>query len=145
MSELEQRFLNIIDIVDNLYKFSRMLRTPAIHTRFLKAAAYKRMDRETGMDLIVQYKAADYDYVRESFVSIRREAGVQDPELSPEDVDLIKRISNGITKQRQQFLYWRRHRDKLGVHARAGDFEVSTVIAPSTVPTVERLVPNTIT
>lgn len=143
ISELEQRFLTVVDILDNLYKFSRMVRTPALHTRFLKAASYKKIDRETGIDLIVQFKAADYAYVSEAFLSFRRENEIPNPEINLEDAHLIKRFANAITKRRQQFLYWKRHRDKLGIHARTEDFEVSTVIAPETIRPIERIAPNT--
>lgn len=133
MSELEQRFLTIVDALDNLYKLSRMIRTPALHTRFLKAASYKKVDRETGIDLIAQLKVADYAFITEAVLSLRRENGVPKPMVSLEDAHMIKRYAGAITKRRQQFLYWKRHRDKLGVHARTEDFEVSTVIAPETV------------
>ena len=133
MTELQQRFLTVVDVVDNLYKFSRMIRTPALHTRFLKAASYKKTDRDTGIDLIGQFKAADFAYVQEAFLSFRRENGNANPSLSLEDSHLIRRFAGAITKRRQLFLYWKRHRDKLGVHARTEDFEVSTVIAPETV------------
>ena len=137
MSELEQRFLTLVDILDNLYKFSRMVRMRALHTRFLKAASYKKIDRETGIDLIAQFKSADYEYVKEAFLSFRRENGVPNLAISLEDAHLIKRSANAITKRRQQFLYWKRHRDKLGVHVRTEDFEVSTVIAPEILAPVE--------
>lgn len=107
-----------------------MIRTPALHTRFLKAATYKKIDRETGIDLIFQYKAVDFDYVHEGFTSFRRENGDPNPRFSEEDAQLVRRFATAITKRRQQFLYWRRHRDKLGIRARTEDFEVSTVIAP---------------
>lgn len=137
MSELEQRFLTLVDILDNLYKFSRMVRMRALHTRFLKAASYKKIDRETGIDLIAQFKTADYEYVKEAFLSFRRENGISNLEILLEDAHLIKRFANAITKRRQQFLYWKRHRDKLGVHVRTEDFEVSTVIAPEILEPVE--------
>jgi hypothetical protein len=140
MSELEQRFLTIVDIVDNLYKFSRMVRLRALHTRFLKAASYKKIDRETGIDLIAQFKTVDYDYVKEVFMSFRRENGIPSPDISLEDAHLIKRFASAITKRRQQFLYWKRHRDKLGVHVRTEDFEVSTVIASELLLPVEKQV-----
>lgn len=143
MSELEQRFLTVVDILDNLYKFSRIVRTPALHTRYLKAASYKKIDRETGIDLIVQFKEADYAYVSESFLSNRRENGIPNPEISLEDAHLIMRFASAITKRRQQFMYWKRHRDKLGVHARTEDFEVSTVITPETIGPSESIAPNT--
>lgn len=143
MSELEQRFLNLVDIVDNLYKLSRMVRAPALQTRFQKAAGYRKIDRETGIDLIAQLKAADYNYTLENFLSIRKEVGIPNPELSMEDTHLIKRFANAITMRRQRFLYWKRHRDKLGVHARTEDFEVSTVVAPSTARPIEPILIDT--
>ncbi|KAI9763315.1 MAG: hypothetical protein M1839_006520 [Geoglossum umbratile] len=111
LTELQQRFLTVVDIVDNLYKLSRMIRTPALHMR---------------------YKAADFAYVNEGFTSLRRENGDPSPQFSMEEVNLIRRFASAITKRRQQFLYWRRHRDKLGIHIRTEDFEVRTVIPPET-------------
>ena len=67
-------------------------------------------------------------------MSIRRENGIPSPDISLEDAHLINRFASAITKRRQQFLYWKRHRDKLGVHVRTEDFEVSTVIASELLP-----------
>lgn len=133
MTELQQRFLTAVDIIDSLYKFSRMIRTPSLHARVLKAAFYTKIDRETGVDLIAQYKTVDFAYVREGFLSFRRENGEPAPSVSQEDTEPIRHFASGITKRRQLFLYWKRHRDKLGVHERADDFDVGTVLAPETV------------
>jgi hypothetical protein len=141
MSELEERFLTVVDIVDNLYKFSRMVRAPALQARFLKAASYKKIDQGSGIDLMVHLKSSDYAYVKEVFLSCRRENDILDAEINTEDADLIKRIANAITKRRQMFLYWKRHRDKLGVHAHTQDFEVSTIIPPATAA-FEQIAPN---
>jgi hypothetical protein len=132
----------VIDILDNLYKFSRMIRSPILHTQFLKTTSYKKIDWETGIDLIIQYKAVDFNYVNEAFLSFRRENGDPNPIISLEDRYLIRRFAGAITKRRQQFLYWRRHRDKLGIHARPEDFEVSTVVAPETILPARVAVPD---
>jgi hypothetical protein len=130
MTELQQRFLTIVDIVDNLYKLSRMIRTPALQTRFSKAAAFKKIDRETGIDLIVKFRATDHEYVMDAFRSLRRENGSSGSQLLPQDLEFVRRVADGITKRRQQFMYWKRHRDKLGIFARKEDFEISAVVRP---------------
>src|SRR5450756_2148488 len=107
-----------------------------MHSRLLKAALYKKIDRETGVDQITQYKAVDFTYVKEGFLSFRRENGEPTPSLSPEDTDLVRHFASAITKRRQQFLYWKRHRDKLGVHERAEGWEVGTVVAPETIHSI---------
>lgn len=40
-SELSMRFLEVVDIIDNLYKLSVRIRTPTVRSRSLKAASYK--------------------------------------------------------------------------------------------------------
>ncbi|KAF2262112.1 hypothetical protein CC78DRAFT_520841 [Lojkania enalia] len=111
-TELEQRFLEIVDIVDNLYKLSVRIRTPTLKSRSLKAASYRPKDPETGIDIFEEYARFDLQHTRELIQHLRAE------HVQEVDVDndfLVGRISRAITLRRRQFKYWRRHRDKLGV------------------------------
>ncbi|KAF2205846.1 hypothetical protein GQ43DRAFT_459672 [Delitschia confertaspora ATCC 74209] len=111
-TELEQRFCEIVDIIDNLYKLSVRIRSPTLHSRSLKAASFQAVDSETGVDMFEQYRHFDLLYTRELLKYLRT------PHVGSEEGEddyLIERLSKAITLRRRQFKYWRRHRDKLGV------------------------------
>lgn len=130
LSELCQRFLDIVDIIDNLYKLSRSIRTPVLHARPLKAASYKKIDKDTGVDVILEFRAVDLAYVTELFLQFRRDnkdLSIEDRSLGKKDYALTERLANAITQRRQQFMYWKRHRDKLGIQAKVEDFDVQTI------------------
>jgi O-acetyl-ADP-ribose deacetylase (regulator of RNase III) len=110
-TELEQRFREIVDIVDNLYKLSVRIRTPTIRSRSLKASSYRPKDPETGVDILDQYAAFDLQHTREL---VRHERLQHTKEIKDDD-PIIENLSKAITLRRRQFMYWRRHRDKLGV------------------------------
>jgi O-acetyl-ADP-ribose deacetylase (regulator of RNase III)/tetratricopeptide (TPR) repeat protein len=127
-TELEQRFREIVDIVDNLYKLSVRIRTPTIRSRSLKASSYQPKDPETGVDILDQYAAFDLQHTREL---VRHERMQHTKEIKDDD-PITMRLSKAITLRRRQFMYWRRHRDKLGM---------STVLEEGPLagqPTVER-------
>ncbi|EON62853.1 hypothetical protein W97_02078 [Coniosporium apollinis CBS 100218] len=111
-TELEQRFLELTDINDNLYKLSISIRTPTLASRSLKAGTFKQVDRETNIDVfsgIHGYAAFDRRFTREVAKDLRRTAGNK----LQEDDFLIERLARAITKRRQHFRYWRKHREKL--------------------------------
>ncbi|KAF2272780.1 uncharacterized protein EI97DRAFT_436707 [Westerdykella ornata] len=109
-TELEQRFREIVDIIDNLYKLSVRIRLPTIRTRSLRAAAYQPKDPDTGVDILEQYAVFDLQHTKELVAQLRAPYNNK-----AEDNDfLIERLSKAITLRRRQFKYWRRHRDKLG-------------------------------
>ncbi|KAF4630909.1 hypothetical protein G7Y89_g7224 [Cudoniella acicularis] len=58
-TELEQRYLSIVDINDSLYKISRIIRGSALETRGSKALSYKKVDDETGIDLFSKVPIVD--------------------------------------------------------------------------------------
>lgn len=106
-TELEQRFYEIVDIVDNLYKLSVRIRTPTLRNRSSKAASYRPKDPETGVEILEQYAQYDLEHTRELIQSLRAQvAGVQ----KSEDDFLIPRLSKAVTLRRRQFKYWRRRR-----------------------------------
>ncbi|KAF2750319.1 hypothetical protein M011DRAFT_465087 [Sporormia fimetaria CBS 119925] len=110
-TELDQRFREIIDIIDNLYKLSVRIRQPTLRTRSLKAASYQPKDPETGVDILGQYAAYDRQHTEE-LVSHLRAENTENVDVSNDA--LVERLSKAITLRRRQFKYWRRHRDKLG-------------------------------
>ncbi|KAF2086811.1 hypothetical protein K490DRAFT_42927, partial [Saccharata proteae CBS 121410] len=109
-TELEQRMSDVVDIIDNLYKLSIRIRSPTLQSRSLKAAAYRPKDAETGVDVYSQYSIHDKRHVEE-LVAAARKASIASDESGPDW--LVERLSRAITKRRQQFQYWRKHRDKL--------------------------------
>ncbi|KAF2490359.1 hypothetical protein BU16DRAFT_543692 [Lophium mytilinum] len=117
-SELEQRFLDTVDIIDNLYKLSVRIRSPTLRSRSLKAASFRPTDPDTGVDTFEQYALFDEKYTRELLKYFRQSTSeVEDPA----DEYLVERLSKAITLRRRQFKYWRRHRDKLGGSSTATD------------------------
>ncbi|KAL5346792.1 hypothetical protein ACLOAV_007933 [Pseudogymnoascus australis] len=134
-SELLRRVSALSNINDNLYRLSRSIRAPASHSRSLKALSYKLIDKETGVDVVQQFATVDLAFTKDLFSQLRRH--VQDqygncPMLDGADVAMIKRLAQGITRRRQQFLYWKHHRKKLGFNAERESLKI-----PKLAPTVQ--------
>jgi hypothetical protein len=128
-TELDMRFGEIVDIIDNLYRLSVRIRTPTVRSRSLKAATYQRKDPETGVDILGIYAQYDYQHTRDLLSHLREHHG----EGSQDGDDfLAARLSKSITLRRRHFMYWKRHRDKLAISTIP---EESVVILE---PTVER-------
>ncbi|OBT95745.1 hypothetical protein VE01_06431 [Pseudogymnoascus verrucosus] len=133
-SELRRRVSALSNINDNLYRLSRSIRAPASHSRSLKALSYKLIDKETGVDVVQQFAPVDLAFTKDLFSQLRRNAQDQYancPTLDDGDLAMIKRLAQGITRRRQQFLYWKHHRKKLGFHA-----EKEILKIPKPAPTV---------
>jgi hypothetical protein len=109
-TELERNYLSIVDIIDNLYKLSIYIRNPTSRTRFSKAASFQVVDPESGVDLLGRYQDFDIEHVRHVFQDLRRECF---PDVQYQQNELIERLGKAITRRRQLFMYWKRHRDKL--------------------------------
>jgi O-acetyl-ADP-ribose deacetylase (regulator of RNase III) len=128
-TELQQRFWEVVDIIDNLYKLSVRIRSPTLHTRSLKAASFRLLDPDTGVDMFEQYGHFDLLYTRE-LLSFLRTPCIEPWHANMDDDYMVHRLSKAITLRRRQFKYWRRHRDKLALvtgledispdHAQAG-------------------------
>lgn len=104
-TELSMRFVEVVDIIDNLYKLSVRIRTPTIRIRSLKAASYKPRDPETGVDVLGAYAGYDLSHIHELLSSLRK------PYLSEEQTGedfLFTRLSAALTLRRRQFKYWKR-------------------------------------
>ncbi|KAF2738524.1 hypothetical protein EJ04DRAFT_573686 [Polyplosphaeria fusca] len=143
-TELEQRFSEIVDIIDNLYKLSVRIRTPTVRTRSIKAASYRPKDPETGIDILDQYAHFDLEHTRDLIRCLRMphvdldsvvHAGLQTTDSQVETHHfLIERLSAAITLRRRQFKYWRRHRDKLGSSSVEDIVQVSQPVERPDIP-----------
>lgn len=91
---------------------------PALQARILKASSCRRVDKETGVELVIEFSTFDLAHVTESFFQIRWGDVLLEAEseiITKEDNVLLKRISSLITLQRQLFIYWRRHKPSFQV------------------------------
>lgn len=109
------RFREISDIVSHLYKLSVRIRAPTARSRSLKAASFRPKDPESGVDILDQYAAFDLKHVRE-LVKHLKVSHMPVGDVYDDD-GLVTRLAQAVTLRRQQFKYWRRHRDKLGMPA----------------------------
>lgn len=100
-SELSMRFVEVVDIVDNLYKLSVRIRTPTIRSRSLKAATYQPKDPDTGVDILSTYAIYDVQHVKELLAHLRQ-VHVHDAQSTEHDY-VINRLSAAITLRRRQF------------------------------------------
>lgn len=119
-SETQQLFATIVDVIDNLYKLSIHIRNPRARTNYSKAATFKAIDKETGVNLVLQYEHFDIEHTRNVFHELRKELPKKVQEQKAND-RLIERLGKAITKRRQQFMYWERHRAKLAANTRLED------------------------
>jgi hypothetical protein len=116
-SELQFRLMEIIDIVDNLYKLSIRIRIPTLDNRATKAATFRQIDKDTKVDLISQFVAYDKQHTIETLRSLRGDRqDLADGELEKDPLAI--RLSGAITRRRQQFKYWKKHRAKLAASER---------------------------
>ncbi|KAF3250365.1 hypothetical protein TWF128_007521 [Orbilia oligospora] len=131
---------SIKDPIDRLYKLSTWIRNPSARFASSKILSHKQIDEDTGVDLLEEFNSFDFNYI-ESVFSQYRKSKAQDeydsnnivepeekprsPRLSPHQVDnsisptelsLIPRLAYANGRRRQQFSYWRRHREKLALH-----------------------------
>ncbi|KAF3319649.1 hypothetical protein TWF173_000262 [Orbilia oligospora] len=131
---------SIKDPIDRLYKLSTWIRNPSARFASSKILSHKQVDEDTGVDLLEEFNSFDFNYI-ESVFSQYRKSKAQDeydsknivepeekprsPRLSPHQVDnsisptelsLIPRLAYANGRRRQQFSYWRRHREKLALH-----------------------------
>jgi hypothetical protein len=112
-TELGQRFGEIVDIINNMYKLSVRIRQPTLRARSLKAATYRPKAPATGVDILEQYARFDLQHTRELVTHLRNEH-TEAKNIVDSD-PIIDRLAKAVTLRRRQFKYWRRHRDKLGV------------------------------
>jgi hypothetical protein len=87
--EIQQRFLDIAEIIACLFKLSIAIRSPAPHDRLVKSAKIK----------LPHFELFDIGHAVEKF-----------PDA---DKDLTKRLGLANTKRREQFEYRKRHHERL--------------------------------
>ncbi|KAF3130557.1 hypothetical protein TWF594_010313 [Orbilia oligospora] len=131
---------SIKDPIDRLYKLSTWIRNPSTRFASSKILSHKQIDEETGVDLLEEFNSFDFNYIESLFAQYRKskaqdeydskdiiepEEKPRSPRLSPHQVDnsisptelsLIPRLAHANGRRRQQFSYWRRHREKLALH-----------------------------
>ncbi|EPS38816.1 hypothetical protein H072_7430 [Dactylellina haptotyla CBS 200.50] len=156
---------SIRDPIDRLYKLSTFIRNPSSRIVSSKMHHHKQIDPETGIDLLDSIKEFDLDYIRSVFnqyrqsktqeehklLNITHQFVAEDEPVTPAvderqqtDVShsfLISRLALANARRRQQFSYWKKHRQKLAQHTTTiGNLDTktraSTVYAPAPHPNV---------
>ncbi|KAL2049167.1 hypothetical protein ABVK25_010596 [Lepraria finkii] len=103
-SELQDRYLAIVDTLDRLYKQSIAIRSSAPRNRTSKAASYIQKD-ECGNDVGVLFQTYAVERIRRAY---------------PQATDfLVRRLGNAVSQRRRHFMYERvrRKRRTLVTHA----------------------------
>lgn len=95
-------------MIDRLYRLSFRIRNPATRLGTTKASGYRDIDKDTGIDLIEMFEAADRRHMQEL---LKQMSGASVDK--PNNHYLVSRLSQANTLRRKQFGQWRRHRRKL--------------------------------
>ncbi|KAK6336230.1 hypothetical protein TWF696_001793 [Orbilia brochopaga] len=158
--DVESLLEGIRDPIDRLYKLSSWIRHPSYRVPSAKMLAYQQIDPQTGKDLLEVVEDYDLDYIRSIFLDYRRlKEQSENPERCPKRVKdevafdistnerelrearlldgyeyLIRRLARANVRRRQQFAYWKRHREKLVLHADAAELDASAQQLPACNP-----------
>ena len=97
---IQECYIDIVEIIDRLFKLSIAIRNPSIRTATSKALSYVEKD-ELGNDIFVLFEQFTIKRIQLRY-----------PEL-PEY--LATRLAKWISRRRRLFLYRRRHRRKLEI------------------------------
>lgn len=118
---------SVIDINDSLYRVATKIRNPATRLQSAKARAFRRVDTETGIDVIDAYRKFDLEHVKALLRKYREAADLGwEPTSEPKsrydsrrpmnsndpEEHWACRLAQANTFRRQQFGHWRKHRDK---------------------------------
>lgn len=125
-SELAGYYLTITEIIGRLFKLSIATRSPSVQNAATRSASFIEKDEE-GNDLSVLFE----QYVLQRIVH-------HYPELSPR---IAERLSRAIGRRRRQFMYQRRHREKLG-RAPRGERQSATLTQIVETDNLKSSVPN---
>lgn len=120
-SEAESILLQITDINDNLYKFATRLTSPKNRLLSSKAKNFRKVNKDTNVDLMKQFDAIDEMHIMDLLCSYRRK-GFVDLEnadegkeskskeliLTDEESVLLARLARANTLRRKQFGHWER-------------------------------------
>jgi hypothetical protein len=136
MKELNGRFLEIEDVIENLYKLSFKIRNTKYRSLTTKAVSITEIDPDTEQDLFSAYANFDFQHVLESLDHLRIPAKQKVPEISEHSSDdfLINRLAKAITNRRRYFAYWQRHALKL---SSITDEQVFEQLIPSLIASVK--------
>ncbi|KAK6351857.1 hypothetical protein TWF718_005002 [Orbilia javanica] len=139
-SDLVMMVDGIKDPIDRLYKLSIWIRNPSTRLNSSKFLSHKHIDEETGVDLLQAFTSLDFNYIESVFAQYRkskireenngdaisedeekpRQAELFsdhiDPSIAPSELYLVQRLAHANGRRRQQFSYWKRHREKLALH-----------------------------
>jgi hypothetical protein len=160
------------DPIDRLYKVSTKIRNPSSRLGSSKAASHQQIDEESGVDFLCAIEQADYNHIRMLFLQYQKDKALQEHETvePPKDTGsgeyddgvwepirtvlsrhrdadsfLIRRAAHANVRRRQQFAYWKKHREKLARHARAS-ISTQSILTPGTEipsqPSLERHISN---
>lgn len=118
-----------MDIIDGLYRIATKIRNPATRLQSAKARAFRRVDPDTGVNVIDAYKILDLRHIKELLCEYRAlkpaDLGCE-PVFEPKYRDDSRKsiilndfeeqwacqLAQANTFRRQQFGHWRKHRDK---------------------------------
>jgi hypothetical protein len=138
-STLDLLVESIHDPINRLYRTSIWIRNPSSRFASSKALRHQQIDEDTGLDLLTAYGPFDRDFVSSLFShwkptaesSVQRDpihhtrkgkekVATDDgmPFVHPADY-LIQRLTRANYRRRQQFSYWKRHREKAHLHAKS--------------------------
>ncbi|KAL8669621.1 MAG: hypothetical protein Q9168_005796 [Polycauliona sp. 1 TL-2023] len=96
-------------IIDRLYQLSFKIRNPATRSGFTKAQRIQAIDEETGVDLIQIYASFDHQHLEHVFLGFRE--GISTADIRGHY--FVQRLAKANTRRRQQFRYWKSHRNKI--------------------------------
>ncbi|KAJ5908062.1 hypothetical protein N7495_000744 [Penicillium taxi] len=108
--------------IDKLYRLSFKIRNPAMRLGFSRSLKYQKVDPETGVNLIDQFRENDQRHLEQLFACYRSTSADEF-----ETHFLVQRLAKGNTRRRQQFGYWKRRRGQF-------ETESKTELEPCLVP-----------
>ena len=77
-SDLDLLLDGVRDPIDRLYKVSTKIRNPSSRLGSSRAANYKQIDDETGVDFLRAVEQVDYDHIRSLFLQYQKSRALQE-------------------------------------------------------------------
>lgn len=146
-SDIDLLFDSVKDPIDRLFKITTRIRNPSSRLGSSKALRHQQIDEESGIDLLQRFENYDHDYISTAFLQYQKTKALQqyetlesstNPVGEGEEISvwepirtvlfnhakgkesfLVRRIAHANTRRRQNFAYWKKHREKLATHAKA--------------------------
>jgi hypothetical protein len=107
----------LTETIDRLLRLSMKIRDSTTRTRFSRASKHRKIDKETGVDLVDAFHRYDKDHISNCFQeSQRAKSNGQLGHL--QNTWLIDRLALANVRRRQQFMYWSRHKTKRTVESK---------------------------